>query len=293
MTVVLPLRDADGEACRVQLERQRAALEAGFARVPGVISACLALLPADPELALPALFIECTFESDFRALIEAWFLVLGEPLTAVLGNCAEFRTPAHAGDLAEYLGARAQRSAAFAGLPSGGEFELELGRAVQRGLDALGALGRALPAAPAHPQILEDEARRSALAMQEPLRGVPLVHVAWIVPAARARLQRALRDLERIPAPVEYDVRFLLADARLVFVAYPDQSAARWSERLSRGALAPCTRIWQNCRQFTRSVLVRRARRERQLQQFVLQYRVPVGAWFNARAPLSGARREI
>lgn len=279
LTVILPLLDAAG--CRAELERRRAALELGWAKVPGLLSACLAVLPAasGPETARPALLFECRFEVDFADLMFVCFQGFGHELSAVLGYCADYPKPVDARLFADYLSQRARRSSAFGAqpLPKG---ELELGRALWRVLDAL-AMPSAAPAV--EPNEAELEARRSAVGMQEPIPGVPLVHVAWLVPGSRARVKRALRELERQPALVEHASRFLLDESRLVFVAYPNQHAGRWSERLSQVALAPCARIWRNCRGFVRLWWARRARRARRLEEFVLEGRVPVAAWFNAQ----------
>ena len=283
LTAILPLCDGD-EPCRVELERQRPALERGWAEIPGLVSACLAILPAELGTG-PALLLECSFEAEFAAFARTCFALLGQELSAVFGHCVGYPEAADARAFAEYLGSRAQRSFAFAALVSSSEFEL--GRALRRLRDALSRPRARSPVA-LDPRALE--ARRSAVGMQEPVPGVPLLHVTWLRPGARGRLMRALRDLPFVPAPVVHDARFLVDGARLVFVAYPSENAQRWSERLSRVALSACARIWGNCREFSGLRGARRARRERRLSQFVLEHRVPVGAWFNARASL---RREI
>jgi hypothetical protein len=213
---------------------------------------------------------------------------MGQELSAVLSQCAEYPEPADAQRFARYLGARGRRSAAF-GLGSALPGELELRPILWRLLDALH------PARPAAIPALsqeELEARRLAVGMQEPTPGVPLVHVAWLAPGSRPRLKRALRELGREPRAIEYDARFVLDGARLVFVAYPNQNAPVWTERLSQVALSECARVWRNCRGFRGGFGLSRARRARRLQEFVLQHRIPVAAWFNARVPLRGAVRE-
>jgi hypothetical protein len=288
LTVILPVLDA--AACRLELERQRLALEHGWAKVPGLVSACLALLPAETGAAraFPALLLECSFETEFADLMFVWFMASGQELSAVLGQCAEYPESADARLFADYLGSRARRSSAFAARPTASG-ELEFGRSLRRVFDAL----RPVSAAPPPPLSDEElEARRLAVGMQEPIPGVPLVHVAWLAPGSRTRLKRALRELEHEPPAVEYDARFLLDGARLVFVAYPNESAPRWSERLSQIGLAACARVWRNCRGFSEFCGVPRARRARRLQEFVLEHRIPVAAWFNARAPSRGAERE-
>jgi hypothetical protein len=291
LTVILPLLDA--AACRSDLERQRPALERGWAKVPGLISACLAILPSDesPDGAPPALLFECSFETDFADLMFASFMAYGQELSAVLRHCAQYPESADAQLFADYLGTRARRSSAF-GSGHAQRGELELRRGLWRALDGLATFS-VVPA----PQLTEEEleARRLAVGLQEPIPGVPLVHVAWPLPGSRPRLRRALRELEREPPATPHDVRFLLSGTRLVFMAYPSQNAQRWSERLSQVALAPCARVWRNCRGFMRLLGARRARRERRLQEFVLEHRIPVAAWFNARAlpvAMHGAERE-
>ncbi|MEO6601652.1 MAG: hypothetical protein ABIQ16_17380 [Polyangiaceae bacterium] len=288
LTVILPVLDAD--ACRVELERQRPALEHGWAKVPGLSSACLALLPAaaGPERAVPALFLECSFETEFADLMFVWFMACGDELSAVLSHCAEYPESADARRFAEYLGSRARRSSTL-GSRSALNGEFALGRTGWRVLDAVSLRGAAPDALPSED---EREARRLGVGMQEPIPGVPLVHVAWLAPGRRPQLLRALRELEHQPSAVEYDPRFLLDGRRLVFVAYPNEGAARWSERLSQVALAACTRVWRNCRGFSGGFGVQRARRARRVQEFVLEHRIPVAAWFNARVPFRGDERE-
>lgn len=284
LTVLLPVPDDDAEPCRMELQRQRAALERGWAEIPGLISACLAVLPAAPGTR-PALLLECSFETSFTELSHACFVRLGPELSAVFGHCEGYPKSADARAFADYLGSRAQRSFAFAASVS----QSELGRRFWRWLDAIGPAHLRSAVVADEPML---EARRSAIGMQEPVPGVPLVHVTTLRRGSRARLMRALRDLPFVPAPVVHDARFLLDGPRLVFVAYPSENAARWSERLSRVALDAGTRIWRNCQEFSGLLAVRRARRERRLAQFVLEHRIPVAAWFNARAPLRREGRE-
>ena len=280
LTVILPLLDSAG--CEAELERRRPALERGWAKVPGLVSACLAILPADagPESAQPALLFECSFDADFADLLFVSFTAFGQELSAVLRHCAEYPASADVRSFSDYLSARARRSSAFGSgaAPSG---ELDLRRSAWRVLDALPVPNAARGAEPSEEAL---EARRLAVGMQEPVPGVPLVHVAWLLPGARPRLKRALRELEREPSAAAHDARFLLDGPRLVFVAYPNENAQRYSERLSQVAFRPCTRIWRNSRGFVRLWGARRARRQRRLQEFVLEHRIPVAAWFNARA---------
>ena len=287
LTVILPVRDA--EACQRELARRRSALEHGWAAVPGQVSACLAILPAD-YTSEAALLLECSFETEFAEWAHATFAGLGGELSAVFGHCEGYPELADARAFTEYLGSRAQRSFAFASRPAP-VAEFELWRSLQRLFDAFSAPRASSPVIANEPAL---EARHSAVGMQEPVPGVPLLHVAWLRTGARARarLMRALRELHSVPALVEHDARFLLAGQRLVFVAYPSEGAQRWSERLSHVALDACTRIWRNCRGFAELWGARRGRRERRLSEFVLEHRVPVGAWFNARPALRGARPE-
>ncbi len=278
MTFVSPVRDAG--SCAAALEAQRAALEVGLARVPGLLGACLALLPASPTQAAGVLF-ECSFVGALSDLLFTLHAGLGAELEAVLSECPGFEAGSGEPAFSEYVGARARRSAAFR---AADEPALELPWPAWPSVsDALPPLGGA-PDAPLDEQELE--ARRSAVGMQEPLLGVPLLHVAWLPAAARARVKRALRGLELERAPLERDARFLLDGERLLFLAYPTDNAQAWSERLSHVALPVFTRVWRHCRGFPRFFGQSRARRRRRLQQFVLERRVPLAVWFNAREPL-------
>jgi hypothetical protein len=71
---------------------------------------------------------------------------------------------------------------------------------------------------------------------------------------------------------------------RLVFLAYPAQTALLWSERVAGHALRPLSRVWAQVPEFAGRPWQRRRRRIRNLQQFLLDGRVPVAVWFNARA---------
>lgn len=288
LTVVLPLREAG--ACQLEIEQQRPAIERGWANVAGLNGACLAVLPGGPgpEQDPPALLWECTFEGEVADLMSATFARIGAELSGVLEHCLDAPVAVDERSFADYVLARARRSWAF-GPGAQPKDWTEIVPAAWRLLDAL-----RYPSAPALCEASEAEleARRLAVGMQEPLAGVPLVHVAWLLPGTLHRTKRALRDVGRAPPPVEHDARFLLAGTRLVFVASPSMNAQRWSERLSQQGLEPCARLWRNSHGFSWPFGARRARRARRLQEFVLEHRIPVAAWFNARAPHWNARTE-
>ena len=281
LTVVVGV--ADAERCATELELRRDALQAGWARMPGLHSACLALLPPSTLPATDAaLLFECSFDGPFAELKDALFAYVGEALNAVLSHCDGYPVTASAPAFAEYLGARARRSAALRESDEPVAIEVSMWRRVQRAFDSL------RPRSPVASHEAELEPRRGAVGLQEAVPGVPLLHVARLIEGARARhlLTNALRDVELEPARFDHGARFLVHGERLLFLAYPNQNAPRWSERLSQAALATLSLIYRNARGFSGSPLSRRARRERRLQQFLLDGRVPVAAWFNARAPL-------
>ncbi len=278
LTLLLPVRDA--VACAAELEAQRAALEAGFARVPDLSGACLALLPASATQGAGLLF-ECSFLGPLADLLFVLFAGLGAELCAVLSQCADFPGGLAEREFAAFVTARAQRSSAFraADDPEYGTARL----AWQRLVDAWPRFADS-NAEPIDEEALE--ARRLAVGMQEPLFGVPLLHVAWLSSAARPRVRRALRALEQERAPLERDLRFLLDGQRLLLFAYPTDNAQLWSERLSQLALPAFTRVWRHCRGFPQFFGVRRARRQRRLREFLLEQRLPLAVWFNAEEPL-------
>jgi hypothetical protein len=125
--------------------------------------------------------------------------------------------------------------------------------------------------------------------MQDWQPGAPLLHVARLPAAERARVKRALRALEQDPV-LEPSARFLVHGERLLFFNYPAPIAWLWSERVSRTALEALTCIWAALPEFGARPWLGRARRARDLQRFLLDGRAPVAAWFNADTQrLSGA----
>jgi hypothetical protein len=133
----------------------------------------------------------------------------------------------------------------------------------------------------------ELEGRRRAVGMQDWQPGTPLLHVARLPgePRARARLRRALRAMTLEPTPLERAARFMTHEQRLLFLAYPAQNAQLWSERVSLAALRPLTRVWADVPELAINPWLRRKRRARRLQRFLLDGRTPVAIWFNAHAP--------
>jgi len=284
-SMVLLLTVRDGNACRHELDRQRTALEAAWAQIPGLHSACFALLPADdPATPEAALLFECTFDGLLLDFAPTLYQAAGRAFDALFAHTGA--PPAtDAGAFYRFLSANARRTAAFSTRP-------QVRRRLWIALDWLRRLAasRAVTRGSAlNPEALE--ARRAAVGMQERAPGVPTLHVALIAPeaTARARLKRALRELEFGADRAELTARFLIAGERLVCLAYPDEIAPLWSERMSATALADLSSIWANTRGFVASTGLRRRRRERRLEEFLLDYRVPAGAWFCARARLGNA----
>jgi hypothetical protein len=250
-------------------------------------TACLALLPPQSpgDEQGCALLFECGFEGPFSDFASALFARAGEDLSAVLRHCEGYSRAANAREFSQYLSQRAVRASTLAE-PRGSagiEFWPRL-RAVFAPLRLL-FLRRGTGAALSAEQL---EERRGAVGMQEPRRGVPLLHLAWLSarPNALTRTKRALRAVAGEPAPVQDCARFLVHHGRLLFLAYPQQSAALWSERMSHVACFKLARIWANTRGFPALPLLRRARRERRLQEFLLDNRLPVAVWFNAASAL-------
>ncbi|MEO7035609.1 MAG: hypothetical protein ABI548_16920 [Polyangiaceae bacterium] len=265
----------DYAACSAALTRGRCSLEAAFTQVAGLEHACLAVLAASREAADSALFFECSFNGSLAALLSALFALAEPELAAVFEHCAEFPKAASAPVFAEYVSARARRASA---------------PVVAEGHDVASwrkwctaLVARCYwPPSPTAQDAAELELRRSAVGMQDWEPGAPLLHVAHVPQQSRSRVKRALRALEHESARLDPQTRFLWHGDRLLFFAFPAQIALIWSERVSRVALAPLTRVWAAVPAFQGRPWLRQARRSRELRRFLLDGRAPVGAWFNA-----------
>jgi hypothetical protein len=275
----------DPLSCERELERRARDLAAGWSRVPGIRTACLALLPAVRH-APCALLFESTFTGDLSDFASTLWRELGPELSAIFQHCEGYPARAEAPELATFLRARARRATPlFARSPGDGDMHpYRVARRCAAQLSFAAELvwaGRASASPPLDQRALEQ--RWAAVGFQESEPGVPLVHVAEILPraGARRRLTRALRAIEgAVDAP---GARFLHDRERLVFLAYPRERAARFSERLSQVADRLLGRIWAQTRGFPHvGPLVRRALRRRRIERFMLAERVPVAVWFNA-----------
>jgi hypothetical protein len=275
LTVVAAVRD--GTACLAALTRHRFALEAAFARVAGVESACLAVLPALPGADSNALFLECSFQGSLRALALGLFAHAEPEIRAIFGHCTALSSTFDATSFALYLSAQARRANASP------LCVLDHWARLRRLRNALLARCHWPSRAPV-PDADALESRRGAVGMQDWQPGVPLLHVARLPAHARARVKRALRALEQDPV-LDPRARFLLHGDLLLFFAYPPQIAWLWSERVARVSLAPLTRVWAGVPEFRVLPWLRRARRARALHRFLLDGRVPVSVWFNAQLP--------
>ncbi len=280
LTVVFGVTDV--AACGAALARHRAALEAAFAQVADLDHASVALLPPLPGAQDGALFLECSFRGLLAVLLGALFALAEPEIGAVFARCADFPDAVNALTFTAYVSARARRASAA---PTS---NAEAG--AWQSVCTVFAARCYWPSRPTLPDAAELEQRRSAVGMQDWQPGAPLLHVARLPAEARrrARVKRALRALERDAVPLDPSARFLWHGDRLLFFAYPPQIALLWSERVSRAALAPLTRIWSAVPEFQGQPWRRCARRARQLQRFLLDGRVPVGAWFNAAAQRLG-----
>ena len=286
LTLIVTVTDSD--RCAHELERLSVKLAAGWARVPGVRTACLALLPALPR-APCALLFESSFVGDLAHLASDLGRELGPELSAIFQHCEGYSATAESSELAAFLRARArratpvfeQRSEARDPQPYRAAF-----RFATYGLSAAELVWpERAPVSPAiDPRTLDQ--RLAAVGFQESEPGVPLIHVAELLPGARARerLKRALRAIEAEAGTGEPFARFLLDRERLVFLAYPRERAARFAERLSQRAGPLLGRIWAQTRGLPYTgLLLRRALRRRRIERFLLGERVPVAVWFNAR----------
>ena len=283
LTVIVEVSDA--ASCAAALGQARRALEAAFTQLPGLHTACVALLPALPGAGESALLVECMFEGSMLTLVLALLGLAGPELCSVLAHSADFPEPASARAVCRFLSARACRAAACADsesppVPAG---FWERARAVI-------AARRYWPTRAALVSVDAGglERRRGAVGMQDWQPGVPLLHVALLShdTRSRARLRSALRALELVQTPLERAARFMIHGQRLLFLAYPAQPAQLWSEQATRTALRPLTRIWANSAELRISPWAPRKRRARHLQRFLLDGRAPVAVWFNAHARL-------
>ena len=278
LTLVLGVLDEC--ACRAELDQRHASWERAFAASPGLHTACVAVLPSSAG-AMTALLLEFSFEGELSAFAATLFALAGDELNALLVHCEGRRSLASARDLTAFLRSEARRSVAL-GEP---RRDARLGPrswlwAVRDAVRSL-AWSRRQSAPPISADELE--AQRSAVGLQEWQSGVPLLHASLLLPepAARDRVKRALRDVEWASAPPG---RFLLVGQRLLFLAYPAERALLYSERASQAACLALARVWANTCGFPALPWLGRARRERRLQDYLLDYRVPVAAWFNGAA---------
>ena len=281
LTVVVEV--VDPTSCANALSQSRRALEAAFAQLPGLHTACLALLPPLPGASESALLFECMFDGPLLSLTEALLSSADPELRQIFAQCADFPEPASARAWCEILSARACRATACADADSP-RAELDL---LERARTIVAARCY-WPTAVSRVAVdaVELERRRSAVGMQDWQPGVPLLHVARLPDdtRSRARVRRALRALELERAPLERAARFMIHGQRLLFLAYPAENAQLWTEQVSRKALASLTRIWANVPDLHSRPWLRRRRRVRQLQRFLLDGRAPIATWFNAHA---------
>jgi hypothetical protein len=281
LTVIVDVGDA--EACAATLGQSRLALEAAFAQLPGVHTACLALLPALPGAPESVLLFECSFEGAMLTLIEALLRLAGSEFCRIFGHSAGFPETAETRAVSEFLSARACRATACADSESP-PVSVDFWQRAR----AFVAARRYWPtkAARITPDASELERRRGAVGMQDWQPGVPLLHVARLPDdtRSRARVRRALRALELAQPPLERAARFMIHGQRLLFLAYPAQQAQLWSERASLTALSSLTRVWADSPELGGSPWSPHKRRARHLERFLLDGRVPVAAWFNSHA---------
>jgi hypothetical protein len=281
LTVIVNVIDVP--SCAAALGQARRPLETAFAQLPGLDTACLALLPPLPGTSESALLFESLFEGPLLALIEALLGLAGPEFCGLFAHSAGFPEAADARAVSAFLSARACRAAACADSESPAVHVDFWERA-----RTLVAARFRWPTRPAEVAVdaSDLERRRGAVGMQDWQPGVPLLHVARLPDDARsrARVRRALRALEQVP--MERAARFMVHGERLLFLAYPAQNAQLWSEQVSLTALASLTRVWADVPELRVSPWLRRQRRARRLQRFLLDGRAPVAAWFNAQARL-------
>jgi hypothetical protein len=277
----------DPLSCERELERRKAELRAGWSRVPGMRTACLALLPAMGH-APCALLLESSYVGDLSGFASNSWRIMGAELSAIFQHCEGYSSRAGPAELASFLRARARRATPLSG-GRPGDSDVHPYRVAWRRVAQIFSAAELVWARQASPSPALDqpalERRSAAVGFQESEPGVPLLHVAEISPcaSARRRLTRALRAIDGRNVIDEAGARFLRDRERLVFLAYPTERAARFSERMSQEAGPLLGRIWaQTCGFPYVGPLVRRALRRRRIERFLLAERVPVAVWFNA-----------
>jgi hypothetical protein len=124
LTVILEISDAT--SCATTLGQTRRAFEAAFAQLPGLHTACLALLPPLPGASDSALLFECLFDGALLALLGALLDSAGPELCTLFAHCADFPELVSARILCRFLSARACRATPCAGADSP-RVQLELG----------------------------------------------------------------------------------------------------------------------------------------------------------------------
>jgi hypothetical protein len=283
LTVIAPVSAA--AACAAALGQARRPLEAAFAELPGLHTACLALLPALPGVNESALLFECRFEGSLPDMVLALLGLAGPEFCGIFAHCTGFPEAAEARAISAFLSAQACRAAAFADSESP-PLRVDFWERARTVLAA--RLRWPTKARVVVVDASDLERRRSAVGMQDWQPGVPLLHVARLPDDARSRahVRRALRAIEQEPAPLERAARFMLHGQRLLFLAYPAQNAQLWSEQVSLSALDSLTQVWADVPELGVNPWLPRKRRARRLQRFLLDGRAPVAAWFNAHARL-------
>lgn len=275
-SLVVILEVPDEAACAVEIARQRAALEAGWATLPSLRSACLAVLPATAREAAGLLFA-CEFEGELRALADGLEERAGPPLSTLFALCTPSPRAGTGSDaLYRLLSAHATRAVRA---PSEPPATLDLGLAwLGR---ARARLALSLRAPTPRGEAL-DEARRSAVAMQQMLPGVPLLHSTHVAsPAAARRVRRVLRDWERTSASLPGEPRCWAQGERVLLLAQPREVAPLWAERVARRALGALSALWLETREFSDAPAAR-GPRGRYVWRFLLDQRLPIGAWYDA-----------
>lgn len=292
LTVIVGVKD--NEACAAELNRHARALAVGWSRVARLRTACVALLPTvageTGAAESRAIFLECGFEGELSDLLRSLWRSLGPELACVLAHCDGYAAGHDSAVFAAFLRAQARRASPLFLEPPPSNAEEPPQRVVWRRTRAVFLAARlAWPSgggrgAPLTPE--ERERRDAALGWQESEPGVPLLHAAELarLPGASTRVKRALRALDLgSAAGAEPSARLMMHGKRVVLLAYPSDSAAQLSERISQSRLAELARIWENTLDLPYcGGLLRRSQRARRLERFLLGQRVPVAAWFNA-----------
>ncbi|HEY1537372.1 MAG TPA: hypothetical protein VGF76_25300, partial [Polyangiaceae bacterium] len=87
LTVIVEI--SDPTSCGAALSQTRRTLEAAFAQLPGLHTACLALLPPLPGASESALLFECLFDGPLLSLSEALLGSAGPELRRLFAHCAD------------------------------------------------------------------------------------------------------------------------------------------------------------------------------------------------------------